>query len=69
MCVILHRTDALKRHPPFSGIEELFHLERTAERFEEKVYAAATSQVIRDRAIAPIQLFLSGFGKLKCYEI
>ncbi|XP_004294913.1 PREDICTED: uncharacterized protein LOC101302340 [Fragaria vesca subsp. vesca] len=36
--------DTLKRHLPFSGQEGLHELHRIAARFEEKVYAAASSQ-------------------------
>lgn len=36
----------LKWHPPFSGQEGLDELKKTAARFEEEVYAAATSQVL-----------------------
>ena len=43
--LIFPRTDTLKRHIPFSGSEGLQELNRIAVRFEEKIYAAATSQV------------------------
>ncbi|KAF3435124.1 hypothetical protein FNV43_RR22211 [Rhamnella rubrinervis] len=36
--------DTLKKHLPFSGQEGLLELMKIAVRFEEKVYAAATSQ-------------------------
>ncbi|XP_044486445.1 mediator of RNA polymerase II transcription subunit 15a-like isoform X2 [Mangifera indica] len=36
--------DTLKRHLPFSGQEGLNELKKIAERFEEKIYTAATSQ-------------------------
>ncbi|XP_071733741.1 mediator of RNA polymerase II transcription subunit 15a-like isoform X2 [Rutidosis leptorrhynchoides] len=36
--------DTLKRHLPFSGHEGLQELKKIAERFEEKIYTAATSQ-------------------------
>ncbi|XP_076891761.1 mediator of RNA polymerase II transcription subunit 15a-like isoform X2 [Bidens hawaiensis] len=36
--------DTLKRHLPYSGDEGLQELRKIAERFEEKIYAAATSQ-------------------------
>lgn len=37
--------DTLKKHLPFSGQEGLQELKKIAERFEEKIYTAATSQV------------------------
>lgn len=40
------RMDTLKRHLPFSGQEGLQELEKIAVRFEEKIYTAATSQVV-----------------------
>ncbi|XP_062092601.1 mediator of RNA polymerase II transcription subunit 15a [Humulus lupulus] len=36
--------DTLKKHLPFSGQEGLLELKKIAERFEEKIYSAATSQ-------------------------
>ncbi|XP_062115007.1 mediator of RNA polymerase II transcription subunit 15a-like [Humulus lupulus] len=36
--------DTLKKHLPFSGQDGLLELKKTAERFEEKIYSAATSQ-------------------------
>ncbi|KAI9195453.1 hypothetical protein LWI28_014973 [Acer negundo] len=36
--------DTLKRHLPFSGPEGLNELKKIAERFEEKIYTAATDQ-------------------------
>ncbi|OAY52742.1 mediator of RNA polymerase II transcription subunit 15a [Manihot esculenta] len=36
--------ETLKRHLPFSGQEGLDELKKIAERFEEKIYTAATSQ-------------------------
>ena len=36
--------DTLKKHLPFSGQEGLHELKKIAERFEEKIYTAATSQ-------------------------
>ncbi|KAJ9537227.1 hypothetical protein OSB04_029960 [Centaurea solstitialis] len=38
-------TDTLKRHLPYSGHEGLEELNAIAARYEEKIYAAATSQV------------------------
>ena len=38
--------DALRRHQPVYGQEGLNELRMIAERFEEKIYAIATSQVI-----------------------
>ena len=37
--------DKLKRHLPASGPEGLHELRKIAERFEEKIYSTATSQV------------------------
>ena len=37
--------DTLKKHVPFSGPEELNELKKIAERFEERIYTAATCQV------------------------
>lgn len=37
--------ETLKRHLPISGPEGLVELRKIAVRFEEKIYAAATSQV------------------------
>jgi len=37
--------DTLKRHLPVSGQEGLHELRKIAQRFEEKIYTAATSQV------------------------
>lgn len=39
------RMDTLKRHLSFSGAEKLSELRKIAQRFEEKIYTAATSQV------------------------
>ncbi|XP_077248368.1 mediator of RNA polymerase II transcription subunit 15a-like [Tasmannia lanceolata] len=36
--------ETLKRHLPISGLEGLVELRKIAVRFEEKIYAAATSQ-------------------------
>ncbi|PON94723.1 Coactivator CBP, KIX domain containing protein [Trema orientale] len=36
--------DILKKHLPFTGEEGLHELKKVAERFEEKIYTAATSQ-------------------------
>ncbi|KAL7599483.1 hypothetical protein Lser_V15G22620 [Lactuca serriola] len=36
--------DTLKRHPRFSGYEGLYELDKIGEKFEEKIYAASTSQ-------------------------
>ncbi|KAF4386189.1 hypothetical protein F8388_016441 [Cannabis sativa] len=36
--------DTLKKHLPFSGQDGLLELKKIAERFEEKIYSAATSQ-------------------------
>ncbi|KAI9110222.1 hypothetical protein K1719_018664 [Acacia pycnantha] len=44
--------DTLKRHLPVSGQEGLHELRKIAQRFEEKVYAAATSQSDYLRKIA-----------------
>ncbi|CAH1427603.1 unnamed protein product [Lactuca virosa] len=44
--------DTLKRHPRFSAYEGLYEFEKIAERFEEKIYAAATSQADYLRKIA-----------------
>ena len=38
--------DTLKKHLPFSGQDGLHELKKIAERFEEKIYSAATSQVL-----------------------
>ncbi|GMI78121.1 MEDIATOR 15_1, Non-Recognition-of-BTH 4 [Hibiscus trionum] len=38
--------DTLKRHLPFSGQDGLNELNKIAVRFEEKIFTAATSQVI-----------------------
>jgi hypothetical protein len=38
--------DTLKRHLPVSSQEGLLELKNIATRFEEKIYAAATSQVL-----------------------
>ena len=38
--------DKLKKHLPFSGQEGLHEIKKVAERFEEKIYTAATSQVL-----------------------
>ncbi|KAL6327921.1 hypothetical protein AAG906_027332 [Vitis piasezkii] len=38
--------DMLKRHLPISGPEGLHELRKIAERFEEKIYSAATSQML-----------------------
>ncbi|KAK4476686.1 hypothetical protein RD792_015846 [Penstemon davidsonii] len=40
----MHRMETLKRHLPFSGPDGLLELKKIAVRFEEKTYAAATSQ-------------------------
>ena len=37
--------DTLKRHLPISGPEGLNELRKIVERFEEKIYSTATSQV------------------------
>ncbi|XP_024996517.1 mediator of RNA polymerase II transcription subunit 15a isoform X1 [Cynara cardunculus var. scolymus] len=37
-------TDTLKKHLPFSGDEGLQELQKIAVRFEERIYAVATSQ-------------------------
>ena len=37
--------ETLKRHLPFSGQEGLHELRKIAQRFEEKIFTAATSQV------------------------
>jgi len=37
--------DTLKRHNPVSGQEGLHELQKIAQRFEEKIFTAATSQV------------------------
>lgn len=42
----MNRMETLKRHLPFSGQEGLQELKKIAVRFEEKIYTAATSQVI-----------------------
>lgn len=42
----VRRMDTLKRHLPFSGQEGLNELRKIAVRFEEKIFTAATSQVI-----------------------
>nr|KAJ0207039.1 hypothetical protein LSAT_V11C500247310 [Lactuca sativa] len=42
----LCRMDTLKRHPRFYGYEGLYELDKIAERFEEKIYAASTSQML-----------------------
>ncbi|XP_024030593.1 mediator of RNA polymerase II transcription subunit 15a isoform X2 [Morus notabilis] len=39
-------TDTLKKHLSFSRQEGLHELKKIAERFEEKIYTAATSQKI-----------------------
>ncbi|KAI4354537.1 hypothetical protein L6164_003389 [Bauhinia variegata] len=36
--------DTLKRHLPFTGQEGLHELQKIAQRFEERIYTAATSQ-------------------------
>ncbi|KAF7843222.1 mediator of RNA polymerase II transcription subunit 15a-like [Senna tora] len=36
--------ETLKRHLPFSGPEGMSELRKIAQRFEEKIYTAATSQ-------------------------
>jgi hypothetical protein len=38
--------DTLKRHLPVSSQEGLLELKKIATRFEEKIYAAAISQVL-----------------------
>ena len=38
--------DTLKRHLPFSGEEGLQELKKIVVRFEEKIYTAATDQVL-----------------------
>ncbi|XP_028082544.1 mediator of RNA polymerase II transcription subunit 15a isoform X6 [Camellia sinensis] len=38
--------DTLKRHLPFTGEEGLLELRKIAVRFEEKIYTAATSQML-----------------------
>ena len=38
--------DTLKKHLPFSGQEGLLELKKIAVRFEEKIYTAASSQVL-----------------------
>jgi len=40
--------DTLKRHLPVSGQEGLHELQKIAQRFEEKIFTAATSQVLFD---------------------
>ena len=41
----MSRSDTLRRHLPVSGPEVLRQLWKIAERFEEKIYSAATSEV------------------------
>ncbi|RVW18338.1 hypothetical protein CK203_113632 [Vitis vinifera] len=46
--------DTLKRHLPISGPEGLHKLRKIVERFEEKIYSAARSQIAlggRDRVV------------------
>ncbi|RVW12370.1 Mediator of RNA polymerase II transcription subunit 15a [Vitis vinifera] len=38
--------DTLKRHLPISGPEGLHELRKIVERFEEKIYSTATSQML-----------------------
>ncbi|KAM7506439.1 hypothetical protein LguiA_016892 [Lonicera macranthoides] len=44
--VLMSRMETLKRHLPFSGQEGLQELKKIAERFEEKIYTAASSQML-----------------------
>lgn len=42
---MLIRVETLKRHIPFSGLDEALEIERMAARFEEMTHSVATSQV------------------------
>nr|KYP56774.1 hypothetical protein KK1_003021 [Cajanus cajan] len=48
--------DTLKRHFPVSGQEGLHELRKIAQRFEEKIFTAATTQADYVRKISPKML-------------
>lgn len=45
LILILCRTDSLKIHLQYYGLEGILELKKISERFEEGVYTAATSEV------------------------
>jgi len=65
----LWRMDTLKKHLPFSGQEGLHELKKIAEKFEEKIYTAATSQVLPYFCVSLFPWSKSSFSQMLCVGI
>eukprot|EP00261_Vitis_vinifera_P032288 XP_019073531.1 PREDICTED: uncharacterized protein LOC104878063 isoform X2 [Vitis vinifera] len=59
--------ETLKRHLPISGPEGLHELKKIVERFEEKIYSTATSQILCSRNCLSSSFILASPFALKVY--
>ncbi|XP_050156703.1 mediator of RNA polymerase II transcription subunit 15a-like [Malus sylvestris] len=64
--IIAKITDTLKRHLPFSGLEGSREVEMIAVRFEQKIYAIASSQSYYLRKISLKMLALETKSRPQC---